>query len=462
MARSDPFDVALIGSGPAGYVAAIRGAQLGLKVAIVEQDELGGVCLNWGCIPSKALLKNAEIVSYVQRADEFGLKFTNFEADYEVAVRRSRRVVKKLTTGVAGLLRKNKVEVIKGRGTIASPSSIAVEGGDTVEAKNLMIATGGRPRLIPGIEIDGEVVVTSREAIVQTTIPKRVVIVGGGAIGAEFAYICRTYGAEVTIVEQLPRLLPQEDEDISKALKKAFTKAGIDVMTGSSIIGIAKRGKTAKVAVSNDGGDAEITAGRVIIAIGVQGNSEGIGLDEAGVRIESGFVPVNDVMQTNVSGIYAIGDITGPPLLAHVAFRQGELAMEHIAGHETKPLDYPFMPRATYCQPQVASFGHTEAEARALGHDVAAFSFPFGANGKALALGETEGFAKIVIDKRYGELLGAHLIGPEVTELLPEMSLARELEGSILEIGESVHAHPTLSEALKEAALGVLGRAIHI
>ncbi len=462
MARSDPFDVALIGSGPGGYVAAIRGAQLGLNVAIVEQDELGGVCLNWGCIPSKALLKNAEIVSYVQRADEFGLKFTNFTADYEVAVDRSRRVVKKLTTGVAGLLRKNKVEVIKGRGSIASPSSISVEGGDTVEAKNLMIATGGRPRLIPGIEIDGEVVVTSREAIVQTTIPKRVVIVGGGAIGAEFAYICRTYGAEVTIVEQLPRLLPQEDEAISTALEKAFAKAGIDVLTGSSITGVAKRGKTAKVAVANDGGDVEIAAGRVIVAIGVQGNSEGIGLEEAGVRIEGGFVPVNDVMQTNVPGIYAIGDITGPPLLAHVAFRQGELAMEHIAGRETKPLDYPFMPRATYCQPQVASFGLTEAEARALGHEVAAFSFPFGANGKALALGEAEGFAKVVVDKRYGELLGAHLIGPEVTELLPEMSLARELEGSILEIGESVHAHPTLSEALKEAALGVLGRAIHI
>jgi len=456
------YDLVVIGAGPGGYVAAIRAGQLGMKTAIIEREALGGVCLNWGCVPSKALLKNAEIVSYFHRAQEFGLKFDNFEPDYSVAVDRSRKVVDRNTRGVAFLLRKNKVDHIEGSGAVKGQGVVEVlPEGRELNAKNIVIATGAHPRSIPPLPIDGEKVITSRESILQTELPSSIAIVGGGPIGVEFAYIYKMYGVDVTVVELLPRLIPNEDEEISQLLDRAFSRLEINIMTGSGVTGVDTSAGKAKLSVEKDGATQSLEVDQVLVAIGVQANTEGIGLEAVGIETQNGLIQIDETMATNVPGIYAIGDATGKLALAHVASAQGVTAVEHIAGMDTQPLDYVSMPRATYCQPQIASFGLTEAQAREQGYQVSIGSFNVQANGKALAMGETEGIVKLVVDEKYGELLGGHMIGPEVTELLGELSMTKLLEGTTLELGWAVHAHPSLSEMVKEAALSAQGRAIH-
>ena len=459
---ANDYDVVVVGAGPGGYVAGIRCAQLGLKTAIVERESLGGVCLNWGCIPSKALLKNAEILSYIRRSDEFGLRFDNFYADFSAAIARSRKVVDRNVRGVAYLLRKNGIDHIAGEAIIAAANVVEVAPqGDRLNAKNIIIATGARPRSIPPLPVDGDRIITSREAIVLEDLPRSLVIVGGGAIGVEFAYVYKMYGVDVTVVELLPRLVPNEDEEISRQLARSFSKHGINVMTGAGVTGVNIGPDGVAVAVDQGGVEHTVNCDQVLVAIGVRPNTESLGLEALGVDTQGGFVQVDDRMATNVPGIYAVGDVTGKLALAHAASAQGVTAAEGIAGLETQPLDYTFMPRATYCQPQVASFGLTEAQAVEQGHEVKVGRMNVLANGKAMAMGETDGMVKLVLDARYGELLGAHLIGPEVTELLGELSLTRLLEGTSLELGWAVHAHPTISEMLKEAALGAEGRAIH-
>ena len=452
---ANDYDVVVIGAGPGGYVSAIRCAQLGMKAAIVERDALGGVCLNWGCIPSKALLKNAEVLSYVRRGEEFGLRFDNFHADFSAAIDRSRRVVDRNVRGVAYLLRKNNIDHIAGEASIVSPGTVEVSPqGDRINARNIIIATGARPRSIPSLPVDGERVITSRESIVLRDLPESIVIVGGGAIGVEFAYVYRMYGVEVTVVELLPRLVPNEDEEISRQLERSLSRQGINIMTGAGVSGVTPSGGGVSVSVSQNGIEHTVEAGKVLAAVGIQPNTEGLGLDRLGVATERGYITIDDRMATNVPGVFAIGDVTGRLALAHAASAQAVNAAEAIAGQETQPLDYTYMPKATYCQPQVASFGLTEEQAVAQGHEVKVGKMNVLANGKAMAMGETEGLVKLVMDARYGELLGAHLIGPEVTELLGELSLTRLLEGTSLELGWAVHAHPSISEMLKEAALG--------
>ena len=462
------YDLVVIGSGPGGYVAAIRAGQLGLKTAILEPAELGGVCLNWGCIPSKALLKNAEIVSYFKRAEEFGLKMDNFSADFSVAIDRSRKVVDRNTKGVAFLLDKNKVDHIQGTGKIVGAGKVevgpdgTVPGGSIIEAKNIIVATGARPRSIPPLPVDGDKIITSRESIVMKDLPSSIVIVGGGAIGVEFAYIYKMYGVQVTIVEMLPRLVPNEDEDISAQLERAFKRHRIDFLTGAGVTGVDTSGSSVKVTVEKDGAAQTLECDKVLVAIGIQPNVEDIGLETVGIATARTGIVVDEKMATNVAGIYAIGDVNGKMPLAHVASAQAMIAVETIAGLETQPLDYTYMPRATYCMPQIASFGLTEAQAREQGRDINVGTFNVQANGKALAMGEGSGLVKLVVDAKYGEILGGHMIGPEVTELLGELSMTRLLEGTVLELGWAVHAHPSLSEILKEAALGAQGRTIHM
>ena len=460
------YDVTIIGAGPGGYVAAIRAAQLGLRVALVEKEHLGGVCLNWGCIPTKALLRNAEVISLLRRGKEFGFTVTGFEADYGAAVDRSRKVAARLVKGVGALMRKNGVEVIEGTGILRSPNAVEVTlnagGTRTLHTRNVIVATGGRARTIPGVVPDGEVVLTYREAIVLRRVPRSVVIIGAGPIGMEFAHIWHTYGAEVTVVEMLPRALPLEDEEVSAEVERAFKRRKVRLLSSTRVQGVETTPSGVRVSVTGEKGEQVLEAERALIAIGVRPNSENLGLEEIGVRVERGYVVVDDHLRTDVPGVYAIGDVTGKLPLAHVASAQGIVAAETIAGAETVTLDYEAMPRCTYCQPQVASFGLTEAQAVERGHEVRVGRFPFRPNGKALALGEREGFIKIVADATSGEILGAHLVGPEVTELLPELVLARNAELTPEEVARSVHAHPTLSEVLMEAAHGVFGRSLHI
>ena len=455
------YDLVVLGAGPGGYVAAIRAGQLGMKTAVVERDNVGGICLNWGCIPSKSLLRNAEVLGLVRNAGEFGISFDNLEYDFSKAIDRSRQVVDRLTRGVGSLLKKNKVEQFKGVGVIKDPHTVQVAGAD-LSTKNVIVATGARERQLPSLPIDREVVITSREALELREIPSRVVIVGGGATGAEFAYIYRTYGAEVTIVELLPRLVPNEDEEVSRHLERAFSKQGITSMTGARVDGIEVAGGQATVSVSVGDESVSIECDKVLVAVGVQGNVEEIGLEAVEVQTERGFIIVDDRMQTSVPGIYAVGDVSGKLALAHVASAQGVTAVEVMAGLEPPVLDYSLMPRAIYCRPQVASFGLTEEQAREQGHTVKIGRFPFAASGKALALGETEGMVKLVVDSEVGEVLGAHMIGPEVTEMLGELAMTRLLEGTTAELGWAVHPHPTVSEVLKEASLAADGKAIHI
>jgi len=465
---TETFDVVVIGAGPAGYVAAIRAAQLKQRVAIVEKKWLGGVCLNVGCIPSKSLLKNAEVAYLLRhRSKEFGLSFENLSLDYSAAVKRSRQNSDRLTKGVSFLMRKNNIAVFMGEAKFKDPNTVTVTDSEgqvaELRASNFIVATGASAMVPAGWKVDGERVLTYWEAILQEKLPASAIVIGSGAIGVEFSTIWNSYGREVTIVEMLPRLVPLEDEEISKELEKEFKKRGIKVLTGHKVEVVEATTDGVRVTVSADSRETTLEAEQALVAIGFRPNSQGLGLQEIGVHInERGFIEINEKMQTSVPHIYAVGDVTGKLMLAHVGSAMGMVAAENIAGAETVTLDYEMMPRATYCQPQIASFGLTEAQARQRGYQVKIGRFPFQANGKALALGEYSGFVKIVVDEQYGELLGAHMIGPEVTELLPELTLARMMELTPHEIARNVHAHPTLSEVLMEAAHGAIGAPIHI
>ncbi len=462
----EAYDVIFIGSGPGGYVGAIRCAQLGLKTAIIEKQWLGGVCLNVGCIPTKTLLKNAELAYTLrERAAEFGIKFEKLELDYSAAYKRSRQVAERLSKGVGFLMKKNAIDVVNGTARIISRNQVSIQNKDGITteltAKNVVIATGSHAGTIPGVKIDGEKIITYLEAIQQSTIPKSVVIIGAGALGAEFATLWNSYGSKVTLVEMLPRVLPLEDEEVSNELKKSFTKRGIEILTDAKVLSVITSSNGCTVKVSSGGKEKVLEAEQTLIATGFKPNTSNLGLEEIGVELtERKFIQVNEHMATNIPGVWAIGDVTGKLLLAHVASAQGIVCAESIAGLETRSLDYVMMPRATYSQPQVASFGYTEAQAKEKGLEIKVGKFNFQANGKALGLGDYFGFAKIIADANSGELLGAHLIGPEVSELLPELTLAKNSELTVEEIAGNIHAHPTLSEVLKEASLAVNGKAI--
>jgi len=462
---SNQYNVVVLGAGPGGYVAAIRAAQLGLKTAVIEKEYWGGVCLNIGCIPSKALLKNAELAHTLKhRGKEFGFSFDNLTIDYEVAFQRSRQVSDRLVKGVGFLMKKNKIDTIEGTGTLTNANTIKVqlnEGGEQeVTADNIIIATGARPRLLPGVELDGQKFITYVEAITSDTLPQKAVIVGGGAIGVEFAYVWANYGVDVTIIEMLPRILPNEEPEVSSVIEKAYKKLKINLKTDTTVDKFDTSGDGLKLTLS-DG--STLDCDQVMIAINFIPNTEEIGLEEVGVKLtERGAIDIDSSMRTSVPNIYAIGDVATEYKLAHIASAMGIVAAETIAGHPTVSLDYRMMPRATYCVPQVASFGYTEAQAKEAGYEVNVGQFPFQPNGKALGLGERDGFVKIIADARYGEILGAHLVGPDVTELLPELTLAHNAELTAEEIARNVHAHPTLSEVLMEAAHGVEGQAIHM
>jgi dihydrolipoamide dehydrogenase len=462
------YDVIVIGAGPGGYVCAIRAAQLGLKTAIADKQFLGGICLNVGCIPSKSLLRNAEIARILREGGkEFGFSFENLNLDFSVAVKRSRQVSNRLTKGVGFLMKKNNIDVFMGTARLATRDIVEItnESGEKqqLKTKNIVIATGASAIVPNGWLMDGENVLTYWEAILQEKLPKSVIVIGSGAIGVEFSTVWSSYGSEVTIVEMLPRIVPLEDPEISTELEKAFKKRGIKVLTNHKVESVETTQNGVKVKVSNEAGEKLLEAEQALIAIGFTPNSKNLGLEELGVKTSSrGMIEVDERMATNVPGIWSIGDVTGKLMLAHVGSAQGIICAENIAGVETITLDYEMMPRATYCQPQVASFGLTEEQARERGYEVNIGRFPFQANGKALGLGEGSGWVKLISDARYGELLGAHLIGPEVTELLPELTIAQMMELTPSEIARNVHAHPTLSEALMEAAHGAEGHAIHI
>ena len=462
---SEFYDVVVLGAGPGGYVAAIRAAQLGQKVAIIEKQYMGGVCLNIGCIPTKALLKNAELAHTLQhRAREFGFSFDNLQLDYGKAFKRSRQVSNRLVKGVGFLMRKNKIDVFEGVGQLTGANSLTVSlndgGEEKLNAHHIIIATGARPRTLPGVDFDGERIISYIESITSDTLPEKVIIIGGGAIGVEFAYIWANYGVDVTILEMLPHLLPNEDPEISLILEKAYKKLGVKFHTDTRVEAVEKLDDGVKVALQ-DG--TSIEADQVLLAINFRPNVENLGLDAAGVKLtERGNIAIDEAMRTNIPNIFAIGDVATDYRLAHIASAMGIIAAETIAGHDTGELDFRMMPRCTYSVPQVASFGYTEVQAKEAGYEVNVGSFPFQANGKALGMGEREGFIKIVADAKYGEILGAHMVGPDVTELLPELTLAHNAELTAEEIARNVHAHPTLSEALMEAAHGVEGEPIHV
>jgi dihydrolipoamide dehydrogenase len=462
------YDVVVLGAGPGGYVAAIRAAQLGLKTAIIEKEWWGGVCLNVGCIPSKALLRNAELAHIVRdRSKEFGFIFEGeVNLDYSVAHKRSRRVSDGRVKGVQFLMKKNQIDTYEGWGTIQDKSTIQVAlnagGEETLITQNLIIATGSKTKMLPGTKV-GPRVITYLEAITRDSLPKSTIIAGAGAIGVEFGYVMNAYGVDVTIVEFLPRMVPLEDPEVSAELEKHFTRAGVKVLTGTRVDGVEELADRVKVQVTTpDGKQATLEADELLQAIGFAPRTEGYGLENiAGLKLtERGAIEIDERMATNIPGVWAIGDVTAKLMLAHVGEAMGVICAENIAGAETITLDYDFMPRATYCQPQVASFGYTEEQARQKGYDVRVAKFPFQANGKAHGLAETAGFVKLISDAKYGEILGAHMIGPDVTELLPELTLAHYAELTPEEIARNVHAHPTLSEALKEAAHGLEGHMI--
>jgi dihydrolipoamide dehydrogenase len=461
------YDVVVIGAGPGGYVCAIRAAQLGKKTAVVEKEWLGGVCLNIGCIPSKSLLKNADVAHTLrERGKEFGFELEGLKLDYGSAVKRSRQVSSRLTKGVGFLMKKNNIDVFTGSAKFTSTHDLEVTDSDgkksALQGKDIVIATGASPMSIPGVQIDGERVLSYREAILQETLPKSVVIIGAGAIGLEFATIWNAYGVEVTLVEMLPRIAPLEDEEVSKELEKAFVKQGINVKVGTRVESVETLKTKVKVLVDGASGKETLDADQALVAIGFRPNTADLGVESAGVKLDGrGFVEIDERMASSVPGIWAIGDVTGKLMLAHVASAMAMVCAESIAGVDTAVLDYEMMPRATYSNPQVASFGYTEAAALEKGFDVKIGSFPFQANGKALGLGDYSGWVKLVIDSKYGEILGAHMIGPEVTELLPELTIAQMMELTPAEIARNVHAHPTLSEVLMEAAHDAEGHAIH-
>ena len=462
------FNLVVIGAGPGGYVAAIRAAQLGLKVAIVDKQWMGGVCLNVGCIPSKSLLKNAEVAHTLrERGKELGFCLENLQLDYTAAVKRSRQVSDRLTRGVGFLMKKNNIQVFMGTAALTAKDTVSITDSEgkkqQVTADNILIATGSTPVSFPSMNVDGINVLTFKEAILQEKLPKSIVIIGAGAIGLEFATVWSSYGSKVTLVEMLPRIAPLEDEEVSRELVKAFTKRGIAIHTGTRVQSISLVEAGVQVSVTGEEGDQVLEAEQALVAVGFRPNSANLGLQELGVEInQRGFIQVDDRMSTTVPGIWAIGDVTGKLLLAHVASAQGIRCAEAIAGKEIHPMDYAFIPRATYSQPQIGSFGLTEAQATEKGLEYTLGKFPFQANGKALGLGDYGGFVKILVEKSSGKLLGAHMIGPEVSELLPELTLAWQNGLTIDQIALNVHAHPTLSETLMEAAENAEGKSIHL
>jgi dihydrolipoamide dehydrogenase len=460
------YDVAVIGSGPGGYVAAIRASQLNLKAVIIERENLGGICLNWGCIPTKALLKSAETYELMQHASDFGLSAENISYDFTKVIQRSRKVADVNSKGVEFLMKKNKIDVVFGSAMIKKAGELEITNSEgkssKLNAKHIIVATGGRPREIPGIKFDGKRIKEYRKAMSLEKQPQSMIIIGAGAIGVEFAYFYNQMGTEVTLIEMLDQILPIEDKEISDILTKGFKKRKIAVHTSTRVEKVNKKGKNVEVTVARDGKKETISAEVALVAIGIQGNSENMGLEKVGVQLEKGFIKVNEWYETNVKGIYAIGDITGPPLLAHVASHEGIICVEKLAGAQTHPLDYESIPGCTYCQPQVASIGMTEEKAREAGYDLKIGKFPYSASGKARAIGERDGMVKLIFDKKYGELLGAHIIGAEATELIAELGIAKTLESTDSELGKTIHAHPTLSEMIMEAAGAASGEAIHI
>jgi dihydrolipoamide dehydrogenase len=460
------FDLIVVGGGPGGYVAAIRAAQLGMNVGVIEQDKLGGLCLNWGCIPSKALLRSAEVYHLLQRAKEFGLRAEQISFEWSEIIQRSRRISEQITKGVAFLFRKNKIEHIDGHGRLRKDKTIEVtKDGKTVgeyRAKHVVIATGGRHRSIPGVEIDRKKIITSTEAMILDPMPKSMVIIGGGPIGVEFAYFYNAFGCKVTILEMMPQILPFEDEEIVKSLTASFKKSGIAIETEAKVEAVKKTASGVTVTVATKSGKKDFSGDVALMAIGFAGNTENMGLEDAGVAVEKTFIKYDQYYRTNVPGIYAVGDVIGAPLLAHVASAEGICCVEAIAGKHPTPVKYDAIPGCTYCQPQVASVGLTEAKAKEKGHDIAVGRFPFRPLGKSIAVGETEGFVKLIFDKKYGELLGAHILGNEATDLIAELVLAKTAEATAHDIIKTVHAHPTLTEAVMEAAANAFGEAIHI
>jgi dihydrolipoamide dehydrogenase len=463
------YDIAILGGGPGGYVAAIRAGQLGFKTVVIDKDKLGGICLNWGCIPTKSLLKNAEIYDNIKNhGEEFGIKTTGLEFDFNKIIKRSRDVSDRISNNVELLIKKNKVDRIRGYGKLVSKNTIEIldEKGKTVEsikADKIIIATGASPRYIPAIPVDRKNIITSTEAMILEEQPKELIVIGAGAIGVEFAYFYSTLGTKVTIIEMLKHILPIEDEEVSLALEKNFKKRGIDILTNATVEKAEVKGNKVNLTVNVNGAKKILTAEKVLNAIGVIGNVEGIGLKELGIQIEKNHIKVNkETYETNISGVFAIGDVIGPPWLAHVASAEGIHCVEHIRGLHNAPIDYDNIPGCTYCQPQVASVGLTEAKAKEKGYEIKIGKFPFLASGKAFAIGEREGFVKMIFDAKYGEILGAHIIGSEATEMIAEVTLARSLEATGESIIKTIHAHPTLSESIMEAAANAYGEAIHI
>jgi dihydrolipoamide dehydrogenase len=456
------FDLVVLGSGPGGYVAAIRAAQLGMKTAIIERDQLGGICLNWGCIPTKALLRSSEIAHLLNHLDDYGFSAKDISFDLKKVVQRSRQVAGQLSAGVKFLMKKNNIAVIAGHGRLAGPGKLAVDKVGEVRAKHIILATGARARSLPGLEPDGKLVWTYKEAMLPDRMPKSLLVVGSGAIGIEFASFYRNLGAEVTVVEVLDRILPVEDAEISEFARKTFEKQGIKIMTSATVKGLKKAADSVTAAIEAGGKIGEQSFERVILAIGIVGNVEDIGLEGTKVKVEKTHVVIDAWCATGEPGVYAIGDLVGPPWLAHKASHEGVLCVERIAGVKgVHPLDVSRVPGCTYCMPQVASVGLTEAAAKAAGHEVKIGRFPYIGNGKAIALGEPQGLVKTVFDAKTGELLGAHMIGAEVTELIQGYTIARSLETTEGELIETIFPHPTLSETMHESVLDAYGRAIH-
>ena len=460
------FDLIVLGSGPGGYVAAIRASQLGLKTAIIERESLGGICLNWGCIPTKALLKSANVFEYIQHAADYGITVEKADKDFGAVVKRSRDVANGMSNGVQFLMKKNKIEVIMGEGTLLAGKKVKVKAADgklsEYSAKNIIIATGARSRELPNLPQDGKKIIGYRQAMWLPEQPKKMVVVGSGAIGVEFAYFYNAMGTEVTIVEYLPSIVPVEDEDVSKQLERSFKKTGIKIMTSSEVTKVETAGKACVVHVKTKKGEEKIECDIVLSAVGVQANIENIGLEQVGIKTEKGKINVDSFYKTSVDGYYAIGDCVPGQALAHVASAEGIICVEKIAGHHPEPLNYNNIPGCTYCSPEIASVGMTEKAAKEAGYDIKVGKFPFSASGKASAAGHKDGFVKVIFDAKYGEFLGCHMIGANVTEMIAEAVVARKLETTGMELVKAVHPHPTMSEAIMEASADAYGEVIHL
>lgn len=460
------FDVIVLGSGPGGYVTAIRASQLGLKAAIIEKESLGGVCLNWGCIPTKALLKSAQVFEYLQHAEDYGLKVESADKDFDAVVKRSRDVAEGMSKGVQFLMKKNKIEVLQGYGTLKPGKKVSVKAADgketTYQAEHVIIATGARSRELPSLPQDGKKIIGYRKAMTLEKQPKKMIVVGSGAIGIEFAYFYNAMGTEVTVVEYLPNIVPVEDEEVSKQLERSFKKAGVKIMTGSEVTGVDTSGDGVKATIKTAKGEQTLEADIVLSAVGIKTNIENIGLEDVGIATDRDKILVNDYYQTNIPGYYAIGDVTPGQALAHVASAEGILCVEKIAGMHVEPLDYGNIPGCTYCMPEVASVGMTEKMALEAGYEIRVGKFPFSASGKAKASGNSDGFVKVIFDAKYGEWLGCHMIGAGVTDMIAEAVVGRKLETTGHEILKAVHPHPTMSEAVMEAVAAAYDEVIHL